>query len=199
MTWEFALAEELVDNLGGHSQLVLKRLREGYPDEEDNLFTQAEWEGIEVELSAALLRRALAEAGDQPLYKTHPEASCRLMHRIWQLVPAQQPLVDYVMPFLRVEPKDIHELLEACSPHVSVNHGPMFRASINADTVDMLSRSLGPELHEIARQVLGPEAIEEYPGNERDSKPPTPENRLRQFIYLYEKRDATPSAEVVED
>ncbi|HEX8429317.1 KAP family NTPase [Hymenobacter sp.] len=195
----FALAEELVDILGDHSQSVLKRLREGYPDEEDKLFTQAEWESIEVELSAALLRRALVEAGDQPLYKIYPEASCRLMHRVWQLAPNQQPLVDYVMPFLRSEPKEIYELLEACSPHVSVNQGPMFRASINADTVDMLARSLGPELHEIARQVLGPEAIEEYPGNERDSQPPTPENRLRQFIYLYEKRDATPSAEVVEE
>jgi hypothetical protein len=197
----FALAEELVDNLGGHSQLVLKRLSEGYPDEEDKLFTQSEWESIEAELSAALLRRALAEAGDQPLYKVYPEAGCRLMHRVWQVIPGQQPLSEYLLPYLRANPQDIYELLEACSPNVSVNQGPLFRASIGADTVEMLTKSIGTELYDIARQVLGPELVVQYPGSERDSKPPTMNDRLRQFIYLYEKRerDASPSAEVVED
>lgn len=195
----FALAEELVDNLGGYSQSVLKRLREGYPDEEDKLFTESEWENIEAELSAALLRRALAEAGDQPLYKAFPETSNKLMHRVWQVVPGQQPLADYVMPFLRAEPKGIYELLEAFSPYVSVNQGQMFRASLGADTVNMLAQSLGPELHEVARQVLGPEVIAEYPGGERDRKPPTQDDRLRQYIYLYEKREDSPSAQVIED
>jgi hypothetical protein len=195
----FALAEEITDILGGRSELALKKIREGYAEDEDRLFTEAEWSDISADLAAALVRRALREAGDTPLYLAYPEVGCTLMHRYWQRASGLPPMRDYVLPYLRAAPQDIYQLLEACSPHVSVNHGPLFRASLTADTVSMLADSLGPELYTIARQVFGPSAVEKYPGSERDSHPPTPEERLQQFIYLYEKRDATPSAEVVEE
>jgi hypothetical protein len=191
----FGLAEELTDILGGHSQAVLQRLRDGNADEADHLFTEQEWSGLESTLATALVRRALREAGEVPLYRAYPDAGCTLLHRYWSKAADLPPVHGYVLPYLRTTPHDIYQLLEACSPHISVNQGPLFRASLDADRVNMLTGSLGAELYAIARQVFGPDAVSEYPGNERDSKPPTPENRLRQFIYLYEQHASTPSAE----
>ncbi|WP_143080039.1 hypothetical protein [Hymenobacter arizonensis] len=147
-----------------------------------------------------MLQRALREAGNQPLYITHPEGACKLMHRYWRLSRTERPLADYVFPFLEANPHEVHVLLELCSPNASVNGGPRYRAGLEESTVEMLATSLGPKLYEMARQLHGPEPVDHYPGDPHDSTPPTPEDRLRQFIYLYEQRNKPSiSEEVIEE
>ncbi len=67
-----------------------------------------------------------------------------------------------------------------------MNGGPRYRAGFDASTVEMLATSLGSRFYDMARKLLGYELVEHYPGDPMDTIP-TPDNRLRQFIYLYER------------
>ena len=155
-----------------------------------------EWKDSEYLLAHALVQRALREAGSQPLYKSHPEYACKLLHFFWRAGRLQLPVADYVFPFLETNPNNVFDLLEVCSPNTSINGGPRYRAGLEAPTVKMLAESLGPKLYVMARQLLGPETVNQYLDEPLDFTPPTPENRLRQFIYLYEQGDSpAPSTE----
>lgn len=193
----FALAAELTKRILSHREPVMQRMRDGEADKEDELFSLLEWDECEHLLPDALLQRALREAGNQPLYASHPEDACKLMHLYWRLSRKERPVADYVFPYLEANPGEVYHLLEVCSPNLSMNDGPRYRAGFDASKVEMLAKSLGAKLYDMARQLYGPKPVDNYPGDPLDSTPPTPENRLRQFIYLYEQRSKpTPSPEI---
>ncbi|GAB2960593.1 hypothetical protein GCM10027048_30490 [Hymenobacter coalescens] len=196
----FELAAALTEVLLTHRESVMTRLQNGDADAADELLTLREWDAAEHQLSEALLQRAFREADTEPLYKSHPEHANRLMHMYWQKSRTTVKLRDYVLPFLEANPNDVYALLEASSPHVSVNGGPLFRAGLTSSEVNLLAESVGDDLLNIARGLYGPEPIEQYPGSPRDSDAPTPQDRLRQFIYLFEQRNKPrPSAELVDE
>jgi hypothetical protein len=196
----FELAAALTEVMLSHRKSVMIRLKNGDADSPDELLMLHEWDAAEQQLSEALLKRAFREAGTEPLYKSHPEHANRLMHMYWRGSRTTINLSDYVLPFLKASPDDMYSLLEVHSPHVSVNGGPFFRAGMTESEVSLMADSLGNELLDIARELYGPEPIEQYPGNTRESKAPSPQDRLRQFIYLYEQRDKPcPSVELIDE
>lgn len=151
----------------------------------DLLLTAAQWEHLLPVLAEALLSRALREAGTKPLYLTHPEQAIQLFYTYWPHVPAQPPLQEYLAPFLEATPADVHALLELSAP-VVFNTKETFRGSLSSDTVETLEVATGSLLYRTARRVLGPEEVKSYPG--KRSEAPTPDTRLRQFVYLSERR-----------
>lgn len=195
----FPLAVQLTTSVLSSRGLAMQRLQNEEARGTDDLLSLPEWKDSEYLLAQALVQRALREAGSQPLYKSHPEHACKLLHFFWRAGRTQLPVADYVFPFLETNSNDVFDLLKVCSPNTSMIGGPCYRAGLVASTVKMLVESLGPKLYDMARQLLGPETVSQYPGEPLDSMPPTPENRLRQFIYLYEQGDSlAPSVESTE-
>ncbi len=81
----FELADQLTKRVLSHRESIMQRLQNGTGDEADELFSLSEWDECERSLPDALLHRALHEAGNQPLYTSHPEHACKLMHLYWRL------------------------------------------------------------------------------------------------------------------
>lgn len=187
----FSLAQLLAEILLPEREAALDRYARAQAYGLDLLFTATEWQGLLAALAAALLHRALREAGGKPLYLTHPEQINQLFYSYWSQVPAQPPLREYLAPFLEAAPTDIHVLLELSSPMV-YSSNDTFRGVISADIVETLESAAGALFYQTARRVLGPEAVENYPG--KRSEAPTPDTRLRQFIYLAERRAAQQAA-----
>ncbi|MGI4739326.1 MAG: KAP family P-loop NTPase fold protein [Janthinobacterium lividum] len=153
----------------------------------DRLFTQQEWQTLMDEvLPQVLLTRVLVEAGDVPLYKSHPFYAFNLLFIDWPKSERRPDVGTYIRSFLNQSPEDIHDLMAICSNTITME-GRNFLANITTQKVADVTHLLGSYLYDEARRALGSEVVTSYPGNEQDYEQPTPENRLRQFVYLYEK------------
>ena len=184
----FSLAQCLAEVLLPEREAALARYARDSAYGLDLLFTAPEWERLLPDLAAALLGRALREAGDKPLYLTHPEHVNQLFYAYWSLVPTLPPLQEYLKPFLEAIPLDVHTLLELSAPLVYSGNKEPFRGVISASIVETLEGAAGPLFYLTARRVLGAEVVPSYPG--RRSEEPTADTRLRQFIYLSELQNA---------
>lgn len=160
----------------------------------DKLFTQQEWQTLMDEVLPQLfLSRALAEAGSVPLYKSHPFYAFNLLFIDWPKSERRLDVGTYIHNFLSQSPEDIHDLMTICSSTITMD-GKQFLANVTAQKVAVVTSLLGSYPYDEARRALGDESVTSYPGDEQDYEQPTPENRLRQFIYLYEQLETTPSS-----
>jgi len=64
-------------------------------------------------------------------------------------------------------------------------------ANMPSNRVRKLVDLFGSSLYDVGRQVLGSEQVPSYPGE--DPAQPSPQDRLRQFIYLYENLENFPA------
>ncbi|WP_208308647.1 KAP family P-loop NTPase fold protein [Hymenobacter defluvii] len=188
----FSLCERLVSKLFSRRDSALAKPLTQQDQSEPDLFTRAHWESLAQVLATALVERALQEAGDQAIYIAFPVIGCRIMHFYWRLAANRPPVAEYVLPRLKHTPAEVVQLLETCAPYVSVNHEPPFHGNIEQDTFAMLHQSIGPELYVAIRQVLGPIAVTTYSAEHFRSTPPSNEERLQQYVYLYEHQSDSP-------
>ncbi|WP_044000453.1 KAP family P-loop NTPase fold protein [Hymenobacter swuensis] len=189
----FSCCERLVSTLFSRRDKALAQPVANQDQDETDLFTRANWEPLEQVLASALVERALQEADDQAIYSAFPVIGCRIMHFYWRLAANRPPVAEYVLPRLKRNPVEVIQLLETCAPYVSVNHEPPFHGNIERDTFEMLHQSIGPELYVAIRQVLGPISVTTYSAERFRSTPPTNEERLRQYVYLYDHQAASPA------
>jgi hypothetical protein len=183
----FDLAAQLRSDLMGYHNSLRKRVR--YDGDAEAMFSSAESERLASALATALLSRALREAGDRPLYQSHPAYSCGLMFGVWRQASNRPPVADYVLPFLEQNSEQIHQLLEFCCRDHHDADGQVIRSGITREITNRLISSLGVELYRIARKEIGDEVVAKYPGDMRPIREGvTPEERIRQFIYLYENQ-----------
>lgn len=171
----------------------------GYSEEDqqpspERLFTVEEWQTLMDEsLPSLFLDRALTEAGSVPLYKSHPFYAFNLLFTTWAGNSRQPDVVTYIRDLLTQHPEDIHDLVAVCSSAITME-GKHFLASVTREKVAAVTELFGSYLYNEVRKTLGNEPVTEYPGDERDYEQPAPENRLRQFVYLYENLESTPPA-----
>ena len=147
------------------------------------LFSKDEWNKTIEALPEQLLSRAIAEAEQMPLYKSHPSYAHELLFTIWARTNRQPDVATYVRRFLAQAPSDIHDLLAVCSSQL-VMGGREFAANLTTDAVKELTGFFGPNLYDIARKLLGDEMVTVNPSYDPDQ--PSKMDRLRQFVYLYE-------------
>jgi len=165
------------------------------PTRPDRLFTQHQWQVLMDEsLPQLFLSRALDEAGATPLYKSHPFYAFNLLFNVWAKSGRRPDVSTYIHSSLEQSPEDIHDLVAICSSSITMD-GRTFLANVTSQHVATVKKQLGSYLYEKVRRALGEEQVSFYPGDERDPDEPTPENRLRQFIYLYEKIVEEPQTE----
>ena len=157
----------------------------------ESLFTQQEWKALMDDVLPQLfLTRALAEAGQVPLYKSHPHYAFNLLFTDWPRSSRQPDVVTYIQDLLAQKPDDIHDLLAVCSSTITME-GKTYLANVTPRQVVTVTKLSGSYLYDEVRRVLGDEQVTSYPGNPDDYEQPTPENRLRQFVYLYENPEST--------
>ena len=155
------------------------------------LFSEEEWQTLMDDVLPRLfLDRALNEAGTAPLYKSHPLYAFDLLFSVWPQSNRQPDVREYIRSFLSQSPEDIHDLMAVCSNSITMD-GKKFLASVTAQKVTTVTALFGSYLYEVVCRALGDEQVTSYPGNEQDYEQPTPENRLRQFVYLYENLEST--------
>lgn len=185
----FYLAKELQYKLYRRRRLEMP---EGYIEGSSTphptrLFTQQRWNTLLDEvLPQRFLSRALHEAGTLPLYKSHPLYAFGFLFDVWPKSGHQPSVETYIHSFLEQSPGDVHDLMAICSSSITMN-GRNYLANVTTHCVATVKEQLGSYLYERARRELGGEQVSSYPGDERDPDEPTPENRLRQFVYLHEK------------
>jgi hypothetical protein len=183
----FDLAAQLRGDLMDYHNSLKQGLR--YDGDAKAMFSPPESDRLVSDLATTLLSRALREAGDRPLYQSHPAYSCGLMFGVWRQASNRPSVANYVLPFLRKNSEQIYQLLEFCCQGHHDANGQVIRSGITREIGNRLISSLGEELYEIARKEIGDEVVAEYPGDKRPIKVGiTPEERIRQFVYLYEKR-----------
>lgn len=182
----FELAYELDQQLRWQSE------RESRPNDVTDLgpkrkplFTAAEWDLLLDQLPQILLDRALREAGNQPLYKTHPEHAAKLLLFIWPRLADRQPVAEYVLSFLREKPAELHDFLRVCSEKIWLGSGPYHWGGLPKARVQQLLDTVGSQLLLLARQLYGDKPIEKVDFEEYEE--PTDKQRLRQFIFWAER------------
>ena len=170
-----------------------------HPRSPDSLFTQEEWQNLMNEVLPQLfLTRALDEAGPVPLYKSHPLYAFNLLFTVWPQSNRQPDVVTYIKEFLTQTPEDIHDLMAVCSDTITMD-GKTFLANVTARQVATVTKLFDSYFYYEARHALGDESVTSYPGSQNDYAPPSPEDRLRQFVYLYENPESTPPADAAND
>lgn len=183
----FALAMELTRQLSQHIRGDDKEGDEEELDEQEEasiqLFAPAEWQRLEPEINQWLLTRALGEAGEAPLYRTHPMDAYWLLFTVWPLSSRTLGPIQYVADSLAQSPQNLYDFLAACSSLISTE-GRDLLANMKQETVQYLRLLFGPILYEVARSLVGPTEIVTNPSH--DPNEPTPDQRAQQFIYLYE-------------
>lgn len=182
----FDLAAQLRSDLMSYHDSLKRSLR--YEGVAEAMFSPSESERLVSALATTLLSRALREAGDRPLYQSHPAYSYGLMFGVWLQASNLPPVAGYVLPFLRKDSGQIHQFLEFCCGDYRDAEGQVIRSGVTREIAKRLIHSLGEELYGIARKEIGDEIVAKYPGDMRPVREGvTPAERIRQFIYLYEK------------
>ncbi|WP_071891229.1 KAP family P-loop NTPase fold protein [Hymenobacter sp. PAMC 26628] len=182
----FELNKQLIYRYGSEMDATAGRGRA-----RPQLFSEAEWTEVLKQNSLTLLQRALREAGNEPLYKAMPRLAGDILKYTWPNSGFQPDVADYVFGFLDKSPTDLLVFLAACANSVSVNGGAFFQENISHETTALLTKLFGPKLYTLARQILGPEPLTEYPGGAHHvSVAPAALDRLRQFVHLYEQQAA---------
>jgi hypothetical protein len=168
---------------------------EGADEERVTLLDSEDWQNIQsVTLPQLLLNRALAEADGAPFYETHPLDAFDLLFLIWPSINHQPDVVTYIHTLLTQSPGDINDLMTICSELITMD-GRHFLANVTRRKVAITTDLFGSYLYDEARRTLGDETVPAYPGDEGNYVQPTPEDRLRQFVYLYEHRESSPTGE----
>ena len=192
----FDFAKELFYRL--LNQRKTEALPAGYSEDEPlpkaaGLFGAEEWQELMGNvLPQLLLDWALAEAGSEPLYKSHQVDAYWLLFAVWPSNALRPDVVAYVNNSLAESPERIYDLLAACSS--PINRGASeYMANMASIRVHKLVDLFGSSIYEKVRHVLGPEQVAAYPGEDPDQ--PSPQDRLRQFIYLYENVEKFPAQE----
>ena len=150
------------------------------------LFPAETWESLLADARLILLNRALREAESKPLYLTHPVRACKLLTFIWPQLDLPPGPVDYLLSFLQQYPADVVEFLKVCGQRASVGNGPFYQVGLGLGEFDRLRDIFGESLYNLVRTQLGDVVVEKVDFEEYDE--PTPEQRLKQFVYLYEHR-----------
>jgi len=155
------------------------------------IFGPEEWQKlIEKVLPQLFLERALAEAGSVPIYKSHQRDAYELLFSVWPNSERQLDVVAYINHSLAQSAENIHDLLAACSSPIG-RGASEYMANMPSNRVRKLVDLFGSSLYDVGRQVLGSEQVPSYPGE--DPAQPSPQDRLRQFIYLYENLENFPA------
>jgi hypothetical protein len=190
----FDLAKEIAQLLRLSHQRQTQSAGLEEPDFEDDLilqsssrpkslFSMEQWQQLIAALPEFMLTRALKEAVDIPLYKSHP-FDARNLFRTWIACNCQPELQTYVLKYLADNPKDVHSLLAAYSSQIG-GRGDAYLANLSNNGVGELKELFGQELFNKAKDLLAGEIVTKYPG--RDPDQPSEQDRLRQFVYLYER------------
>lgn len=153
-----------------------------------NLFSVERWQELMMSIPELILNRALTEAGEIPLYKSHPH-DARDLFATWEVSTLQPDLQTYVRKHLADDPNGIYDLLAAYSSKIG-GRASDYLANLSRTGVSELNQKFGIELFRMAKGLLSGEVVTKYPG--RDPDQPTDQDRLRQFIYLYEEILANP-------
>lgn len=192
-TGTFQLAEEMQRQLIGWQTLGMSR---DYFEEvltPTSLFNEQEWQRLVEAMPQLFLSRALVDAGPIPLFKLHPFNAFKMLFVVWPRSDQRPNVVTYVQEFLSCSPDYIHDFIAICSEIIGI-YGEMFLANITAQKVAKVTELFGSDIYDRVRQKLGDEQVTTYPGEENSPEQPTPEDRLRQFVYLYERNEASTDA-----
>jgi predicted KAP-like P-loop ATPase len=150
------------------------------------LFSPETWERLQSPNGnqRLLLERALREAGSEPIYRTHPEHALKLLAIIWPNQPDIAPgPIEYLFTFLDKQPTEIDAFLEISSQRNPRRDTKW--AWLDFRLIKLLYDVFGKRLYDIARAQFGPQAATRAGIN--DFGPPTPQQRLEHFIWLFEK------------
>jgi len=149
----------------------------------------SDWKQVLASNAESLLRRALREADStcMPLYRSKPFWARKLMLTIWPKLNVSPGPAAYILPFLQKNPTtEVVAFLEACGDLASGNDAPFYLTGLGVNTFDQLRTLFGRTLYELARSQFGLEPVEGV--DFRETEEPTPRQRLRQFIWLFENR-----------
>ncbi|NVO33063.1 KAP family P-loop NTPase fold protein [Hymenobacter lapidiphilus] len=139
------------------------------------------------DLALLLVKYALTEAGLKPLYEIYSEKTQSLLFEIWPTEAEGISAADYLNHRLTSNPKELYGWLEFIAHDIQIGNNLAFRGDLTMDVFTTASKVLDlGYLHTVARELIGKDTLTLAFEASMTNKP-TREERLKQFVYLYER------------
>ena len=140
-------------------------------------------------ISSYLIDRARREAGDKPLFELYPEETGQIILGMWPYAYGNESVNEYIQGRLQNAKEELYGYLWAFAPTVSVNGQQSFHASLTLVSFSEIARALDVHrLYDIAKELAGNTPAPNFDYNGKmPPKEITKEERLLQFIFLYER------------